>query len=71
MSFSENNSFDDIMRRCLNNQLLNNVDKRVGSMIYDAMAPLALELAEAYAKMDIMLAQTFFMTATALAFPCP
>lgn len=64
MSFSENNSFDDIMRRCLNNQLLNNVDKRVGSMIYDAMAPLALELAEAYAKMDIMLAQTFFMTAT-------
>ena len=64
MSYSENNSFDDIMKRCLTNQLLNNVDKRVGSLVYDAMAPIALELAEAYAKMDIMLAQTFFMTAT-------
>ena len=64
MSYSENNTYDDIMKRCLNNAALNNVDKRVGSLIYDAVAPIALELAEAYAKMDIMLAQTFFMTAT-------
>lgn len=64
MSYSENNSFEDIMKRCLNNQTLNNVDKRVGSLVYDAIAPIALELAEAYAKMDIMQAQTFFMTAT-------
>jgi uncharacterized phage protein gp47/JayE len=64
MSYSEGNSFDDIMSRCLSHRLLNSVDKRVGSLIYDAMAPLALELAEAYVKMDIMQDQTFFMTAT-------
>lgn len=64
MSYSDNNSYDDIMKRILSNPLLNNVDKRVGSLIYDAVAPTALELAEAYAKMDIMQAQTFFMTAT-------
>lgn len=64
MSYSENNSFENIKNRCLNNQTLNNVDKRVGSIAYDSIAPFSLELAEAYAKMDIMQAQTFFMTAT-------
>lgn len=35
------------------------VDKREGSIIYDALAPTAMELAEAYSNMDILLERTF------------
>lgn len=64
MSYSENNSFEQILDRALNNDRLVNVDKRVGSIAYDSLAPLCLELAEAYAMMDIMEEQTYLMTAT-------
>jgi uncharacterized phage protein gp47/JayE len=64
MSYSENNSFEKIMNRMLANDELINIDKRVGSVIYDAIAPIALELSEAYAKMDILQEQTYVMTAT-------
>lgn len=64
MPYSENNTFEKIMDRCLSNKILENVDKRAGSIIYDALAPVCLELAEAYAKMDIMEEQTYLMTAT-------
>lgn len=64
MSYSDDNSFEKILDRCLANDRLINVDKRVGSIIYDALAPVCLELAEAYAKMDILESQTFLMTAT-------
>ena len=64
MSYSENNTFEKIMDRCLANDSLINVDKRVGSIIYDALAPVCMELAEAYVKMDILEEQTYLMTAT-------
>lgn len=64
MSYSEDNSFEKILDRALNNDLLINMDKRVGSIIYDALAPVCMELAEAYVKMDILESQTYLMTAT-------
>ena len=64
MSYSDDNSFEKILDRALNNDALVNVDKRVGSIIYDALAPVCLELAEAYALLDIFAEQTFLMTAT-------
>lgn len=66
MSYSDDNSFEKIMDRCLGNKILENVDKRPGSIIYDALAPICLELAEAYVKMDIMEEQTFLTTATGI-----
>lgn len=66
MSYSDDNSFEKIMDRCLGNKILENVDKRPGSIIYDALAPICLELAEAYVKMDIMEEQTFLSTATGI-----
>ena len=64
MSYSDDNSFEKIIDRCLGNKILENVDKRPGSIIYDALAPICLELAECYVKMDIMEEQTFLTTAT-------
>lgn len=64
MSYSDDNTFEKILNRCLANDRLINVDKRVGSIIYDALAPVCLELAEAYAKMDVLEEQTYLMTAT-------
>ena len=64
MAYSDDNTFEKILDRCLANDRLVNVDKRVGSIIYDALAPVCLELAEAYAKMDILEEQTYLMTAT-------
>lgn len=66
MSYSDDNTFEKIMDRCLGNKILENVDKRPGSIIYDALAPICLELAEAYVKMDIMEEQTFLTTATGI-----
>lgn len=39
------------------------VDKREGSVIYDALAPAAMELAETYFYMDLLLQRTFADTA--------
>jgi len=64
MSYSENNTFEKILQRCLSNELLENIDKRAGSIIYDTLAPVCMELAEAYVKMDILKEQTYLMTAT-------
>lgn len=64
MSYSEGNSYEEILVRCLSDPRLTNIDKRVGSIIYDSLAPLCLELAEAYVKMDIMETQTYLGTAT-------
>lgn len=64
VSYSEDNSYEKILDRALNNDRLVNMDKREGSVIYDALAPLCLELAECYAKMDILSEQTYLMTAT-------
>lgn len=64
MGFSENNTFEKILDRMLSQDILINVDKREGSIIYDAIAPCAMELAEAYAMIDILQEQTYLMTAT-------
>ena len=64
MNYSENNSFEQILDRTLNNDLLVNFDKREGSVIYNTLAPLCLELAEAYAQLDILQEQTYLLTAT-------
>lgn len=64
MSYSEDNTFEKIMDRALNNDRLINVDKREGSIIYDAIAPMALELANLYALLDIMDEQSTLLTAT-------
>lgn len=64
MGYSDNNTFEKIMARMLERDELVNVDKRQGSIIYDTLAPCAMELAEAYVMMDILQEQTYLMTAT-------
>lgn len=64
MSYSSDNSFDKIVSRMLGNENLKDVDKRVGSIAYDSIAPVALELAEVYMKMDILESQTYLGSAT-------
>ena len=63
MSYSEDNSYEEILSRCLENERLKNMDKRAGSIIYDTLAPFALELAEAYIQMDVLESLTYLMTA--------
>lgn len=64
MSYSEENSYEKILERALGNKALENMDKRVGSIIYDALAPVCMELAELYIKLDILEEQTYLMTST-------
>ena len=54
----ENKTFEVILNEALE-QVPNDVDKREGSVIYDALAPTALKLAEAYSFMDWILRVTF------------
>lgn len=62
-SYSEGNSYEEILERCLSNEKLKNMDKRQGSVIYDTLAPICMELAEAYVKMDMMADQSYLLTA--------
>ncbi len=64
MSYSEDNTYEKILSRALENDRLVDMDKRPGSIAYDALAPLCLELANAYALLDVMSEQTYLMTAT-------
>ncbi|AFL99534.1 putative phage Mu protein gp47-like protein [Desulfitobacterium dehalogenans ATCC 51507] len=48
----ENQTYDTILARMLT-RVPNTVDKREGSLIFDALAPAAAELAQAYAELDI------------------
>ena len=59
----ENMTFEVILQRILN-RIPSNMDKREGSIIYDAIAPAAAELAQLYIQMDEVLNQTFADTAT-------
>lgn len=54
--------FDTIMQRMLSN-VPDNLDKREGSLIYDALASAAAELELAYVMMDYILIQAFADTA--------
>lgn len=62
--YSKGNSYEEILARCLSSERLQNIDKREGSIIYDTLAPLCLELAEAYIKMDVITDNTYLLTAT-------
>lgn len=64
MGYSDENTYEKILARVLSNDGLANVDKRVGSIVYDAVAPLCLELAEAYAALDMLESQSYLGTAT-------
>ncbi|MCC0638510.1 baseplate J/gp47 family protein [Clostridioides sp. ES-S-0001-02] len=56
-------TFENIIERMLDS-VPNTLDKREGSIIYNALAPVAIELTEAYIAMDEMLDQTFVDTAS-------
>lgn len=59
----ENMTFEAIMRRCLA-RVSSSVDKREGSIIYDAIAPAAAELAIMYIELAYLLDRAFPDTAT-------
>lgn len=56
-------TFEEIMGRLLS-RIPATVDKREGSVIYDALAPAAIELQNLYIELDVVLNQTFVDTAT-------
>lgn len=59
----EHITFEVIMERMLN-RVSNNFNKREGSIIYDALAPAAVELQLMYIEFDIILQETFGDTAS-------
>lgn len=58
----ENYTFESIMDRMLN-RITDDVDKREGSIIWDALAPAALELNLAYIMLDYIFQESFAYTA--------
>ena len=61
-NFSENNTFETILARCLA-RVDSSLDKRQGSIIYDALAPACAELAQCYIALDVYGEQTYLLTA--------
>ena len=61
-NYSEGNGFEEILERLLSN-VDNSLDKRQGSIIYDALAPAAAELAQCYIALDVYTDQTYLLTA--------
>lgn len=60
--YSEENTFEDIMNRSLD-KIPDDIDKREGSVIYDALSPMAAELAQAYIIIDCIIDLVFPDTA--------
>lgn len=56
-------SFNSILADLLSN-VPSDVDTREGSVIYDALAPVAIELSQMYINLDVVLAETFGDTAS-------
>ena len=56
-------SFENILQRMLDS-VTEEVDKRQGSIIYDALAPAAYELAGAYLDLDNFYKESFVATAS-------
>ncbi|WP_018752166.1 baseplate J/gp47 family protein [Paenibacillus sanguinis] len=56
-------SFEAILQRMLS-RVADDVDKRAGSIIYDALAPCAAELAQTYIQLDAVLEVSFADTAS-------
>lgn len=59
----ENMTFENIMGRCLG-RVSSSVDKREGSIVYDAMAPAAAELAIMYIELAYLMDRAFPDTET-------
>lgn len=59
----ESMTYDVIMQQMLD-RVPDTFDKREGSIIYDALAPAAAELAQLFIQLDVVLNQTFADTAT-------
>lgn len=59
----ENMTFEVIMKRLLE-RIPNNMDKREGSIIYDALAPVAIELALLYIEFGIIENESYADTAS-------
>ncbi|MEG6521146.1 baseplate J/gp47 family protein [Desulfotomaculum sp. 1211_IL3151] len=59
----EDQTFESILQRMLA-RVPNTMDKREGSIIYDALAPAAMELAQMYTEFDVLLNLSFADTAT-------
>ena len=59
----ENITFESILKRMLD-KIPNTFDKREGSIIYDALAPAAVELQNAYIEIDAVLNESFADTQT-------
>lgn len=59
----EDVTYEDILDRMLES-VPDNMDKREGSIIYDALAPAALELQLMYIELDVILAESFGDTAS-------
>jgi len=59
----EDQTYDAILKRMLDH-VPNNIDKRPGSIIYDALAPAAAELAQMYIELDVNSRLSFADTAS-------
>lgn len=59
----ENQTYEVILERMLD-RVTNDVDKRPGSIIYDALAPAAAELAQLYMELDTNINLSYADTAT-------
>ena len=59
----EHVTYEDILQRMLD-KIPNNMDKREGSIIYDALAPAALELQLMYIELDVIMNEAFADTAS-------
>lgn len=61
--YSDEMTFDYIMNRMLES-VPDTVDKREGSIIYDALSPAAAELVKCYMELDVVMDETFVDTAS-------
>jgi uncharacterized phage protein gp47/JayE len=59
----EHMTFEAVLNRMMD-RVPNDVDKREGSIIYDALAPAAAELCQMYIDLDIVMNETFADTAS-------
>ena len=59
----ESLTFEVLLKRMLD-RVSNSLDKREGSIIYDAAAPAANELQNAYINLDIMINEAYADTAS-------
>ena len=61
--YSDQMTYEYILGRMLD-RVPDTVDKREGSVIYDALAPAAAELAKTYMELDVVMDETFVDTAS-------